>query len=76
MSKPEKPVYPHFDTQTPELRQCINTTIAAIPPDHWVRPKKNELFTDPETAFIRLRDWGFTQGVLLVKESTNNRKGR
>jgi hypothetical protein len=56
MSKPEKPVYPHFDTQTPELRQRIETAIAATPPDHWARPKKNELFTDPEAAFIRLRN--------------------
>jgi hypothetical protein len=76
MSKPEKPIYPHFNTQTPELRQRIDTAIAAIPPDHWVRPKKNELFADPETAFIRLRDWGFTQGILLVKESMNSRSGR
>jgi hypothetical protein len=67
MSKPEKLVYPHFNTQTLELRQRINTAIAAIPPDHWARRKKNELFTDPETAFIRLRDWGFIQGILLVK---------
>ena len=50
------PEYPQFDTQTPELRQYITTAIAVIPPDHWVRPKKNELFADPETAFIRLRD--------------------
>jgi hypothetical protein len=76
MSKLEKPVYPYFNTQTPELRQRINTAIAAIPPDYWVRPKKNELFTDPKTAFICLCDWGFTQGILLVKESTNSRSGR
>ena len=56
MSKLEKPVYPHFNTQTPELRKRIETAIAAIPPDHWVRPKKNELFADPETAYIRIRD--------------------
>jgi hypothetical protein len=60
MSKLEKPVYPHFNTQTPELRKRIETAIAAIPLDHWVRPKKNELFADPETAYIRIRDWGFT----------------
>jgi len=60
----------------PELCKRIETTIAAIPPDHWVRLKKNELFADPETAYIRIRDWGFTQGIHLVKESTNSRKGR
>jgi hypothetical protein len=47
MSQLEKPVYPHFNTQTLELRQRITTIIAAIPPDYWVRPKKNELFVDP-----------------------------
>jgi len=70
------PEYPQFDTQTPELRQRITTAIAVIPPDHWVRPKKNELFADPKAAFIRLRDWGFTQGILLVKESTNSKAGQ
>jgi hypothetical protein len=56
MSKLKKPVYPHFNTQTPELRKRIETAITAIPLDHWVRPKKNELFADPETAYIRIRD--------------------
>jgi hypothetical protein len=76
MSKLEKPVYPHFNTQTPELRKHIETIITTIPPDHWVRPKKNKLFTDPKTAYIRICDWGFTQGIYLIKESTNSRKGR
>ena len=44
MSKPD---YPHFDTQTLELRHCIDTTIAAISPDHWVPPATRELFADP-----------------------------
>jgi hypothetical protein len=56
MSKLEKPVYLYFNTQTPELRKYIETIIAAIPPDHWVRPKKNELFTDLKTVYIRIRD--------------------
>jgi hypothetical protein len=56
MSKLEKPVYPYFNTQTLELRKRIETVIAAIPPDHWVRPKKNELFVDPKTVYIRIRD--------------------
>jgi hypothetical protein len=73
MSKPD---YPHFDTQTPELRHRIDTAITAIPPNHWVRPATGELFADPEDAFIRMRNWGFTQGILLVKESTNNKRGR
>ena len=75
MSKLEKPVYPHFNTQMLELYKCIKTVIIAIPPDHWVRLKKNELFADPETAYICIRDWGFTQGIYLVKESTNSKKG-
>jgi hypothetical protein len=58
----------------PELCKRIETTIAAIPPDHWVRLKKNELFADPETAYICIRDWGFTQWIYLVKESTNSKK--
>jgi hypothetical protein len=44
MSKPD---YPHFDTQTLELRHCIDTAIAAISPDHWVLPATRELFADP-----------------------------
>lgn len=76
MSKPKAPEYPEFDTQTLELRKAIGTAIAAIPADHWVRPRKNELFTDLEDAFICIRDWGFTQGILFVKESMNSKKGR
>jgi hypothetical protein len=53
MSKPE---YPIFDTQTPELCKRITTVINALPPDHLVRPKAGELFTDPEDAFIRIRN--------------------
>jgi len=63
----EPPEYPHFATQTPELRQRIDTAISAIPTDHWVRPIKNEVFADPQDAYIRIRDWGFTQGIHLVK---------
>jgi hypothetical protein len=70
------PEYPHFATQTPELRQRITTAIAAIPPAHLLRPVKNELFTNPEDAYTRIRDWGFTQGIHLVKESVNNKSGR
>jgi hypothetical protein len=44
MSKPD---YPHFDTQTLELRHYIDTAIAAISPDHWVPPATRELFADP-----------------------------
>jgi hypothetical protein len=76
MSKLKAPEYPKFNTQTPELRKAIDAAIAAIPTDHWVRPRKNELFADPEDAFIRIRNWGFTQGILFVKESANNKKGR
>ena len=43
MSKPD---YPHFNTQTLELRHCIDTAITAISPDHWVPPTR-ELFADP-----------------------------
>ena len=60
MSKSKAPEYPEFNTQTPELRKAIATTIAAIPANHWVHLCKNELFTDPEDAFIRIRNWGFT----------------
>ena len=56
MSKSKAPEYPKFDTQTPELRKAINTVIAAIPADHWVRPRKNELFIDLEDGFIRIRN--------------------
>jgi hypothetical protein len=54
------PEYPHFATQTPELRQYIAIIIAVIPPVYLRHPVKNELFTDLEDAFIYLRNWGFT----------------
>ena len=54
MPKSNAPEYPKFNTQTLGLRQYVTTAIDAIPPNHWVRPKKNELFADPKTAFIRL----------------------
>jgi hypothetical protein len=73
MLKP--PEYPHFATQTPELRQRIATAIAAVPVDHWVRPVKNEIFADPQDAYVRIWDWGFTQGIHLVKEPANNKRG-
>ena len=57
---PKLSEYPRFDTQTPELRKRIATAIAALPSDHLVRPATEELFADPEDAFIRLRNWGFT----------------
>ena len=76
MSKLEKPVYLNFNTQTKELRKRIATAIDALPLEHLTRPKAGELFADPEDAFIRIRNWGFTQGILLVKESTNNKRGR
>jgi hypothetical protein len=52
MSKSKAPEYPEFNTQTPELRKAIATAIAAIPANHWVRLRKNELFIDPKDAFI------------------------
>ena len=70
------PEYPHFTTQTLALRQRIATAIAAIPAAHLLRPATGELFVEPEDAYIRIRDWGFTQGIYLVKESVNNKKGR
>jgi hypothetical protein len=53
MSKPE---YPIFNTQTPELRKYIATVINTLPPNHLVRLKAGELFTDPEDAFIYIRN--------------------
>jgi hypothetical protein len=38
-------------------------------------PVKNELFADLDDAFIRFHNSGFTEGILLVKESMNSRKG-
>jgi hypothetical protein len=52
--------YPHFNTQTPALRQRLAATIAAIPAAHLLRPVTGEVFADLEDAFVRLRDWGFT----------------
>jgi hypothetical protein len=52
MSNPEKLDYPHFNTQTLELRHYINIIITAIPSNHWLRLATRELFVDPEDAFI------------------------
>ena len=52
MSKLEKPVYPQFDTQTPELRKRITIIINTLPTKHLTRLKTRELFTDLEDAFI------------------------
>jgi hypothetical protein len=54
MSKSKALEYPKFNTQTPELYKAITTIITAIPANHWVRPCKNELFTDLEDGFIRI----------------------
>jgi hypothetical protein len=56
MSKSKTLKYPKFDTQILELRKAITTVITAIPADHWVRLRKNELFIDPEDGFIRIRN--------------------
>jgi hypothetical protein len=60
MSKLEKLVYPNFNTQTKELRKCIAIAIDALPLEHLTRLKAGELFVDPEDAFIRICNWGFT----------------
>jgi hypothetical protein len=76
MSKLEKLVYLNFNTQTKELRKRITAAINALPLEHLTRPKAGELFADLKDAFIRIYNWGFTQGILLIKESTNNKRGR
>ena len=64
MSKSKALEYPEFNTQTLKLRKAIATAIAALSPDHL--PAIGEPFADPEDAFIRTRNWGFTQVILLV----------
>ena len=56
MSKSKALEYPKFDTQTLELHKAITTVITAIPADYWVRPRKIELYADPEDGFIRIRN--------------------
>jgi hypothetical protein len=56
MSKSKALEYPKFNTQTPKLYKAIAIAIAAIPIDHWVRLRKNELFADPKDAFIYIRN--------------------
>jgi hypothetical protein len=46
----------------------ISTTIATIPANHRVYLYKNELFTNPEDAFIYIHNWGFTQGILIYSD--------
>jgi hypothetical protein len=54
------PEYPHFATQTLELRQHIAIIITVVSTVYLLRPVKNELFIDLEDAFICLRNWSFT----------------
>jgi hypothetical protein len=68
--------YPRFATQTKELRAEIHQAIAAIPEVHRLRPATGETYATPDEAYTRIKDWGFTQGMLLVKESANNKTGR
>jgi hypothetical protein len=68
--------YPRFATQTKELRAQIGQAIAAIPEAHRLRPATGESYATPDEAYIRIKDWGFTQGMVLVKESTKNKRGR
>jgi hypothetical protein len=68
--------YPRFATQTKDLRAEINQAIAALPGAHRLRPATGETYATPGEAYTRIKDWGFTQGMLLVKESANNKAGR
>jgi hypothetical protein len=56
MSKSKALEYPKFNTQILELRKAITSVINTISTDYWVRLRKNELFADPEDAFIRIRN--------------------
>ena len=44
--------------------------------NHRLRPATGEIYETPDEAYTRIKDWGFTQGILLVKESANNKIGR
>ena len=70
------PEYPQFATQTKELRAEITQAIAALPENHHLHPATDEIYKTPNKAYTHIKDWGFTQGMLLVKESVNNKRGR
>jgi hypothetical protein len=55
-------IYPHATTQTAKLRAEIAEAIAALPPTHLLRPVQNEVFADPEDAYIRSRTGGSHRG--------------
>jgi hypothetical protein len=70
------PEYPRFSTQTKELRATIADAIQSLPEAHRTRPVTGEAYDTPDQAYERIKDWGFIQGMYLVKESANNKKGR
>ena len=59
MSKSKTLEYLKFNTQILKLYKAIASAIDAISIDHWVRPRKNELFIYLKDAFIRIYNWGF-----------------
>lgn len=58
-------------TVTAALADEIRHAINALPVAHRAGPQDNELVESREVGYVRLRDWAFTQGFGLVKESSH-----
>jgi hypothetical protein len=57
-------------TVTPLLASQITKATKAFPPAHLIAPANGESFETPRDALLRLQDWAFTQGFVVVTEST------
>jgi hypothetical protein len=60
----------------PGLRNEIDTVIKAIPVTNRVIPTAGAIIPDPNSAFIHLQDWAFTQGYAFIIALLNNIRAR
>lgn len=51
---------------TTEIQKLINTLL----PAHQLAPIDGEIIDNPQDRYIRLQDWAFTQGFVMVKKSS------
>ena len=58
------------DALADEIRRAIN----ALPSASRIEPKKNELVESPDIRYVRFKDWAFTQGFALIKESSRPKR--
>ena len=71
-TSPQTSITMHTNTPLPHLRNEIATAIEDIPEAHRIAPVHGAIVSDPNSAFIHLQDWAFTQGYCFVIASSND----